>query len=103
MSDENVELVRAAVDAFNRGNLEWLLERIDDDFEFDWTRSRGPLAWTYRGPDGLPGTGRSARGNGGVIRSCNAAGPGRTHGMWLVRCISAGVRHHPSPSRAAAG
>ena len=53
MSDENVELARAAVDAFNRGDLEWLLERIDDDFEFDWTRSRGPLAGIYRGPDGL--------------------------------------------------
>jgi ketosteroid isomerase-like protein len=53
MSEENVELVREAVEAFNRGDLEWLLERIDDDFEFDWTRSRGPLAAVYRGPDGL--------------------------------------------------
>jgi ketosteroid isomerase-like protein len=53
MSDENVELVRGAIDAFNRGDLEWLLERIDDDFVFDWTRSRGPLAAIYRGPDGL--------------------------------------------------
>jgi ketosteroid isomerase-like protein len=53
MSQENVELARAAIDAFNRGDLEWLLERIDDDFEFDWTRSRGPLAGVYRGPDGL--------------------------------------------------
>ncbi len=48
-----MELARAAIDAFNRGDLEWLLERIDDDFEFDWTRSRGPLAAIYRGPDGL--------------------------------------------------
>jgi ketosteroid isomerase-like protein len=53
MSEDNVELVRAAVDAFNRGDLEWLLEHIDDDFQFDWTRSRGPLAAVYRGPDGL--------------------------------------------------
>jgi ketosteroid isomerase-like protein len=50
---ENVALARAAIDAFNRGDLEWLLERIDDDFEFDWTRSRGPLAGLYRGRDGL--------------------------------------------------
>ncbi len=50
---ENVALVRATIDAFNRGDLEWLLERIDDDFEFDWTRSRGPLAGLYRGPEGL--------------------------------------------------
>jgi ketosteroid isomerase-like protein len=53
MSEENVQLVRGAIDAFNRGDLEWLLERIDDDFVFDWTRSRGPLAAIYRGPDGL--------------------------------------------------
>ena len=53
MSDANVALTRQAVEAFNRGDLEWLLERIDDDFEFDWTRSRGPLAGIYRGPEGL--------------------------------------------------
>jgi ketosteroid isomerase-like protein len=53
MSEENVELARAALNAFNRGDLEWLLERIDDDFEFDWTRSRDPLAGIYRGQDGL--------------------------------------------------
>ena len=50
---QNVGFVRATVEAFNRGDLEWLLERISDDFEFDWTRSRGPLAAIYRGPDGL--------------------------------------------------
>jgi len=43
-----VELTWAVIDAFNRGDREWLLERIDDDFEFDWTRSRGPLAGIYR-------------------------------------------------------
>jgi ketosteroid isomerase-like protein len=52
-SEENVELARAALDAFNRGDLEWLLERIDDDFGFDWTRSRDPLAGIYRGRDGV--------------------------------------------------
>src|SRR5215208_1473362 len=50
---EAVELARASVEAFNRGDLEWLLERIDDDFEFDWSRSRGPLAGVYRGRSGL--------------------------------------------------
>lgn len=49
----NVQLARAAVEAFNRGDLEWLLERVDGDFEFDWTRSRGPLAGTYRGKEGF--------------------------------------------------
>jgi ketosteroid isomerase-like protein len=50
---ENVQLARAAVDAFNRGDVEWMLERVDDDFEFDWTRSRGPLAGIYRGKEGF--------------------------------------------------
>lgn len=50
---ENVEFARAAIEAFNRGDLEWLLEQVDDDFEFDWTRSRGPLAGTYRGREGF--------------------------------------------------
>ena len=49
MSKKNVELARAALDAFNRGDLDWLLERIDDDFEFHWTRSCSPLAGIYRG------------------------------------------------------
>jgi ketosteroid isomerase-like protein len=53
MSSDAVELTRASVDAFNRGDLEWLLERIDDDFVWDWSRSRGPLAGVYRGREGL--------------------------------------------------
>jgi ketosteroid isomerase-like protein len=53
MSEQNVGFVRQVIEAFNRGDLEWLLEHIDDDFEFDWTRSRGPLAAIYRGRDGL--------------------------------------------------
>jgi ketosteroid isomerase-like protein len=50
---EAVELARASVDAFNRGDLEWLLDHIDEDFVFDWSRSRGPLAGVYRGRAGL--------------------------------------------------
>ncbi|HEX6583491.1 MAG TPA: nuclear transport factor 2 family protein [Thermoleophilaceae bacterium] len=53
MSEEAVQLARASVDAFNRGDLDWLLEHINDDFELDWTRSSGPLAGIYRGRDGL--------------------------------------------------
>ena len=53
MSSETVDLARASVDAFNRGDLDWLLEHIDEDFEFDWSRSRGPLAGVYRGRAGL--------------------------------------------------
>jgi uncharacterized protein len=53
MSQENVDLVRDAIEAFNRGDLEWLMERIDDDFVFDWTRSMSPLSGIYRGPEGV--------------------------------------------------
>jgi hypothetical protein len=52
MSEGNVELARAAIDAFNRGDLEWLLERIDEDFVFDWTRGRGPLQGSTAGRTG---------------------------------------------------
>ena len=41
--------------AFNRGDIDWLLERIDDDFVFDWSRSRSPLRGVYRGADGIAG------------------------------------------------
>ena len=51
-SNDNVALARDAIEAFNRGDLDWLLERITDDFELDWTRSRGPLSAVYRGADG---------------------------------------------------
>jgi uncharacterized protein len=55
MSEENVELVREGIEAFNRGDIDWLLERIDDDFVFDWSRSRSPLRGVYRGADGIAG------------------------------------------------
>jgi ketosteroid isomerase-like protein len=55
MSGENVELVREGIEAFNRGDIDWLLERIDDDFVFDWSRSRSPLRGVYRGTDGIAG------------------------------------------------
>ena len=55
MSEENVELAREGIEAFNRGDIDWLLERIDDDFVFDWSRSRSPLRGVYRGADGIAG------------------------------------------------
>ena len=30
-----------------------MLELADEDFEYDWTRSRGPYAGVYRGPEGF--------------------------------------------------
>jgi hypothetical protein len=35
MSDQNVELARAAIDAFNRGDLEWLLKVLKDFCSMD--------------------------------------------------------------------
>jgi ketosteroid isomerase-like protein len=49
----NVETARAAIDAFNRRDMEAMLELAGDDFEYDWTRSRGPNAGVYRGTDGF--------------------------------------------------
>ena len=50
-----MERVRVGIAAFNRGDIDWLLERIDDDFVFDWSRSRSPLRGVYRGADGIAG------------------------------------------------
>ena len=47
MSQENVELVRRAIDSINRGRL--ALEDTTDDFEMDWSNSVGPLKGVYRG------------------------------------------------------
>ena len=47
MSQENVKLVRRAIDSINRGHL--ALENSTDDFEMDWSNSVGPLKGVYRG------------------------------------------------------
>ena len=49
MSQENVELVRRAIDSINRGRL--ALEDTADDFEMDWSNSVGPLKGVYRGAE----------------------------------------------------
>jgi len=48
MSQENVELVREAFEAFNRGDLEEALERMHPDIEWR-TLDAFPDAGTYRG------------------------------------------------------
>src|SRR3954449_6963162 len=52
MSEENVEVMRQIVEAFNRGGVEAALPRFDDDVE--WA---GPDEWLddhlYQGHDGL--------------------------------------------------
>jgi ketosteroid isomerase-like protein len=51
--EANLEFVRRAMDAFNRGDLDAMLELAGEDFEYDWSRSRGPNAGVHRGPEGF--------------------------------------------------
>ena len=53
MSEENAELVRQGYEAWNRGDLEWLLEHVTPDYEF-WTEQLFPdTEALYRGREGL--------------------------------------------------
>jgi ketosteroid isomerase-like protein len=47
MSQENVALVRSAVDAYNRGDIEFLLSLATPAFELDLSRAAGPLHGVY--------------------------------------------------------
>jgi ketosteroid isomerase-like protein len=52
MSQENVDTVREAVEAFNSGDMEDALARVHPDVE--WISADAfPDAQTYRGPDGV--------------------------------------------------
>jgi ketosteroid isomerase-like protein len=53
MSQENVELVRQAYAAWNRGDLEWQLDHITPDFEFRTARLFPDTEGVYRGRDGF--------------------------------------------------
>jgi ketosteroid isomerase-like protein len=46
---ENVEIVRATVDAINRGDLNQALEAAHEDLEADWSNSIAPYSGAYRG------------------------------------------------------
>jgi ketosteroid isomerase-like protein len=41
MSQENVEIVRAAIDAYNRGDVDAAFKDVSPDFEYDQTRAVG--------------------------------------------------------------
>ena len=47
MSQENVEIVRAALDAYNRGDWKAMLKHAAPDCELDWSRSIGPQRGVY--------------------------------------------------------
>jgi ketosteroid isomerase-like protein len=49
VSEENVEIVRRGIVAFNRQDLEASLALRSTDAELDWSRSNGPLKGVYRG------------------------------------------------------
>jgi len=46
---DNVAIVGRVIDAFNRADVDGVLEASSQDFEFDFTNSRGPLSAVYRG------------------------------------------------------
>jgi ketosteroid isomerase-like protein len=51
MSEENVEIVRRATDAYNRRDLARFIEYFAPDAVLDWSNSRGFEAGVYRGRD----------------------------------------------------
>ncbi len=51
MSQENVDIVRHAIDAYNRRDLEAMRAVNDPRVELDWSASRGWVAGVYRGRD----------------------------------------------------
>jgi ketosteroid isomerase-like protein len=53
MSEENVQLVREGYEAWNRGDLEWLLDHITPGYEFRTAQLLPDTEAVYRGPDGL--------------------------------------------------
>ena len=50
MSDENVETVRAAIEALSRGDWDAALNDTAPDIEFDSTRDLGEWRGVYKGP-----------------------------------------------------
>jgi ketosteroid isomerase-like protein len=48
MSQENAEIVRAAIDDFNRGDRDAALENAVPNFEFNLSRALGPQRGVYR-------------------------------------------------------
>jgi ketosteroid isomerase-like protein len=49
MSEENIEIVRKAIEAWNRRDVAAARALWRSDAEVDWSRSLGPLKGVYRG------------------------------------------------------
>jgi len=50
---ENLATVQQVVDAINRVDIDAVAGHVTDDFELDFSNSRGPMNGTYRGPEGI--------------------------------------------------
>jgi ketosteroid isomerase-like protein len=48
MSQENVEIVRRAMEEFNRGDIDAAVKEAAPNAEFDWSRALGPYRGVYR-------------------------------------------------------
>lgn len=55
MSQENLEIVRRATDAYARGDLDGFMEYWAADAVLDWSNSRGLEAAVFRGHDEIRG------------------------------------------------
>jgi ketosteroid isomerase-like protein len=53
VSEKNVEIVRRAYEAWNRGDLDWQLEHITPDYEFRTAQLFPDTEAVYRGRGGL--------------------------------------------------
>ena len=53
MSEENVEVVRSHLEAWNRRDKAAYVASFRSDAEIDWSRARGPFRGVYRGPGEL--------------------------------------------------
>jgi ketosteroid isomerase-like protein len=53
MSQENVEVARIALAAYNRRDFDTMRALNDPEVELDWSRSRGLEAGVYRGSDAV--------------------------------------------------
>ena len=55
MSQENVEVVRRAIEAFNQRDVDEMVRDWDPEIEVDWSRSRGLNSGIYRGQEAVLG------------------------------------------------
>jgi ketosteroid isomerase-like protein len=54
-TQEKIEVVRRAIDAFNDRDLDTAMREVGPEVEVDWSRSRGVEAGIYRGYDACRG------------------------------------------------